>query len=349
MENVKTQTSLSYSSICIAVRVPYGTFRRWKARQEAGQPLVMLPGPKKVEPLDLDRMREDIRALEHRKKRSFGTQELLKSYAGGISRRKFQELVRMARFDANVDHRKNLRRIHWHVPNLVWAADDTEYEEKDEWNLKLFIHNTRDLASHYQLKPVGGQFARGRDVAKHLARQFERHGAPLFYKRDNGGNLNHSAVNRVLAKYGVIPLNSPMYYAPYNGAIEHAQNEIKELVAEKLQGKGPIPGEHFGVYAEASAHDLNHRSSRSLNGKTPCRAFHDGKARTKYNKRKRRKIFEWIVDLRNRILTEMGSTDQRAVAAAWRIAAETWLHKNGHISITINGKSVTPFSGDFCS
>jgi hypothetical protein len=55
-------------------------------------------------------------------------------------------------------------------------------------------------------------------------------GTPLFCKRDNGGNLNHHAVNDVLEEANVIPINSPPYTAPYNGAIEHIQVEFKDYL-----------------------------------------------------------------------------------------------------------------------
>jgi hypothetical protein len=56
---------------------------------------------------------------------------------------------------------------------------------------------------------------------------FERFGPPLFIKRDNAGNLNHTSVNEVLEEHMVIPINSPYYTPSYNGAIEHCQGEFK--------------------------------------------------------------------------------------------------------------------------
>lgn len=348
-EEIKQKSRLSLNAVCLALDVPYSSLRRWRTRAKANEALLQPPGPKKTAPLDLERMRADLGKLGHRQKRSFGTSDLYGRYAQGISRRKFQELVKMARYDAILDHRCNLRRIQWLIPNLVWAGDDTEYEERDVDGKKLFVHNTRDLASRYQLKPLGGDFACGQEIAAHLDNQFKRHGAPLFYKRDTGGNLNHGGVDEVLAAYGVIPLNSPTYYAPYNGAVEKSQGELKGCIHEKLDCRGPVAKRHFEAYAEAAAHDLNHRPKRSLNGKTPCQVFTLGKDRARFTQKERRRIYEWIVDLRNRILESMENPNQKAANAAWRIAAEAWLHKNGFISITINGKSVTPFSADLCS
>ena len=64
---------------------------------------------------------------------------------------------------------------------------------------------------------------------------FHRFGPPLFLKRDNGGNLNHLTVNQVLEEAMVIPINSPVITAPYNGAVEHAQGEVKTYLAQMGQ------------------------------------------------------------------------------------------------------------------
>jgi hypothetical protein len=55
-------------------------------------------------------------------------------------------------------------------------------------------------------------------------------GRPLVLKRDNGSNLNHQAVDEVLARYLVLPLKSPPHYPPYNGAIECAVRELVEKI-----------------------------------------------------------------------------------------------------------------------
>ena len=95
---------------------------------------------------------------------------------------------------------------------------------------------------------------------------FRRFGAPLFYKRDNGGNLNRTAVNDVLAEYGVIPLNSPAYYAPYNGAIERGQREIKQGLRDKQSDWASRTDIDLESLVQNVAHDANHQHRRNLDG-----------------------------------------------------------------------------------
>jgi hypothetical protein len=101
----------------------------------------------------------------------------------------------------------------------------------------LHVHNVQDLCSRYKFPPLAAATEPcGEEVAGHLACQFTRFGPPLFCKRDNGGNVNPLAVDALLEEALVIPMNSPVATAPYNGAIE--------LEPGGAQGiSGPVAGQ----------------------------------------------------------------------------------------------------------
>ena len=84
-----------------------------------------------------------------------------------------------------------------------------------------------------------GEHVWGETVAVHLEQLLLRHGPPLVLKRDNGSNLNQQAVDEVLARYLVMPLNSPPHYPPYNGGMECAVRELKTPLREKILASGP--------------------------------------------------------------------------------------------------------------
>lgn len=46
-----------------------------------------------------------------------------------------------------------------------------------------------------------------------------------------------------------MPVNSPVYYPTYNGAIEEAQAELKNGLTAKLSYKPCCPREHLEAYA----------------------------------------------------------------------------------------------------
>lgn len=331
VDRMKERTGMPYRAICSAVKVPYPSFIRWRRRKNKDKPLVRQPGPPKIKPPDFSRLKQDIEQLSHGQDRTQGTGALYVRFCSSISRRELRTLVAMARHDLNAAHRQNLRRIQWNVPNVAWSMDPCEYGQPDEYGEKVNLNQMQDLASRYKFNPMTGDIPCGEEISGYLAATFNRFGAPLFLKRDNGGNLNHSAVDDVLAEYFVLPLNSPVHYPPYNGAIEEAQSELKKGLTSKLSYKPACPREHLEAYASTVEHDLNHRPRPCLNGRTSCKVYFDGK-RT-FSKWERRDAYDWIMNLRSDILNSDGVRPQ----AAWRIAVETWLKMKGLITIT-NGK-----------
>ena len=91
--------------------------------------------------------------------------------------------------------------------------------------------------------------------------------------------FNHQAVNEVLARWGVIPLNSPAYYAPYNGAIEQGIKELKQEMARAL----PVPDSwnvaQVGSFVAVAAAQRNYQPRRCLGG---------ANAKDIYNRKQRR-------------------------------------------------------------
>jgi len=339
---------MSYVIIGRALRIPLSTLGRWRRRRKENHPLLNRPGPKKVEPFDPSILEAEIRLLDHGPKRSEGVIKLYGQYLGRISRRELSRMVGQVRQEVTADHRKNLRRIDWLGPGVVWAMDVTE--EDLGMAGKIYLQNTQDLGSRYKFPPLSGECPVGEEVAGYLSEKFCRFGPPLFLKRDNGGNLNHGAVNGVLAEFFVLPLNSPAYYAPYNGAIEVSQRELKACLREKLIPDLPDLEKHsMAVYAEVAAHDLNHRLRSCLNGKTSCQVFFSLEEKPAFSKWERREIYDILMERVERILVSMNQFDKSAREAAWRIAVEFWLQSKGYINVHIPQKVSPNFTPIFDS
>jgi len=328
---------MPYREICSAVRLPYPSFIRWRMRHKQDTPLVRQPGPPKVKPPDFSKLAQDIAALSHGQDRTQGTGALYARYASGVSRRELQRMVEVARHDLSTLHRQNLRRISWNVPNVAWSMDPCEYGQRDATGAKVYLTQMQDLASRYKFNPMTGGVPCGEEISGYLAATFNRFGAPLFLKRDNGSNLNHVAVNDVLADHFVMPVNSPVHYPPYNGAIEEAQTELKNGLTAKLAYRPCCPSEHLEAYASTVEHDLNHQLRPCLNGSNACRVYFAGKRM--FTKWERRDAYVWITNLQHDILSSEGVQLQ----AAWRIAIEAWLRMKGFITVSINGKVLPNF------
>ena len=172
----------------------------------------------------------------------------------------------------NLARRQVCKHVTWKEPNLAWAIDATE-RGADERGERLFVHAVQDLCTRYRFAPLVAVESKGEAIARHLEELFREHGAPLFLKRDNGSPLNHAAVDQVLARHGVIPLNSPAHYPKYNGSIEKGIREMKEALGECLPQAVRWRPKQVGPYILAVHHALNCRPRRSLHGHTAREAY----------------------------------------------------------------------------
>src|SRR5271157_3029138 len=342
LSRLKQQVHWPYPRLCASLGLSYATFRRWQHRREHGQPAFCKPGPHKVAPLNLAELHLALCHLQHGHQRSRGVGSLYRQYQDQISRRDLQVLTDTMRRELAHRHQAELHHITWRVPGLVWSLDDAELARFAHH--KLYLHQVQDLASRYKFTPWVGKQVLGETVAVHVEQLFLQHGPPLVLKRDNGSNLNQQAVDEVLARYLVMPLNSPPHYPPYNGGMECAVRELKTPLVEKILAGGPISGSQVQAWSEVLAHELNHRSRGCLDGHIACRVFQDAKpALQAYTLRKRREIFDWINELTQALIQVLAVHTQRQVETARRRAVETWLQTNGVITITQNQKVLPIF------
>ena len=130
-----------------------------------------------------------------------------------------------------------------------------------------------------------------------------------------------------MAKYGVLPMNSPVYYPEYNGGIENAHGEIKKWIREHAQEMGS--GVPLSILGRTAVVELNHRPRAVLGGKVACDVFFKESTAKSHGKRKRKEVRLWIQNEAAGIMARARESG-RAVraAAAWRRAVRNWLETN---------------------
>lgn len=342
VEEEKQRLRVPYRELCLPRILSYPKLMRCRDRLRHRQEPVMKPGPRKFVEVDMDEFRKDIESLAHGRKRTSGVGNVRSKWCRLLSRRAISDAVRLYREECNRMKRAMERRVRWHLPGLVWAIDDTELSMN---GIKMNIHNARDLASRYTFRPLLGEFPKGPDVAENLRILFREHGAPLFLKRDNGCNLNSVEVDKVLAEFGVMALNSPKYYPPYNGAIENCQNELKSHM-QTMYERG---ASDFQLMAELSAHNLNHRRRNCLSGLSSCACLSAGINRMKaYNLKKRKEFRDQIMALVRQIKNKSNSDKSVDFDTIWRVAVETWLRRHGLVTV-LKSKKCNPINHEFRS
>jgi len=342
VEQVRQEARISRQAVCRELAVAYSSVMRWIHRSKAGEVVIGKPGPAPTEPLNVAALQSEILQLSAGPHRTRGTGALYKRYERQISRRDFHALVEAARRELRQEERALERRVEWLVPGLVWSMDDADL---GGFVLRQgHLHLVQDLGSHYKLRALGQEdLLDGWRVADSLAKLFVRRGAPVFLKRDNGPNLNHHAVNAVLDEFGVIPLNSPPYYPPYNGAIERAQQAMQGELEARI-GKERVDSRVFPLECEGGCHELNHRRRRSLDWKTSCRVLEDSRPMVRqFGRRERKEAYEQIKELAVDIVELLDQHTGEAADTAFRYAAETWMQLNGLIRVSQKGEVLPCF------
>ena len=339
--------ALDIRSFCRVVGCPYSTFQRWRQRHLQGRPVYQTPGPRKVPPLALEQLRTQIQTLPHGMKRTRQATRLYQEHRENISRRSLQQLIAEERKRRNWIIRSQWKLITWHQPNVAWATDATEYLP-DKQGRKLQLVGVLDLASSYRFEPLAALRLSGQQVAGLLEEHFDKHGAPLFLKRDNGSLFNDEHVDELLAQRGVIPLNSPKAYPRYNGAIEKGLQELKKNLNEHLPVPESWDPSQIRPFILAGLCQENIKPRRRLHNQNAQAVYHE-RPRLRWSRRERNKIFEWIKNRSEDMMKTMERKDQQSWQRAWRAAALTWLRRQGLITVSQNKTTVTPFPTSFNS
>ena len=125
----------------------------------------------------------------------------------------------------------------------------------------------RDLASHNELvwTPVLDKTARG--VRYRIEDIFEKYGAPLVVKMDNGALAQDEELSLILAHYGVVRLLSPARTPEYNGATEASIRWMKVRTGHQAELRGSL--EEWSREDCEAARRLSNETSRPWGASRP--------------------------------------------------------------------------------
>jgi hypothetical protein len=130
--------------------------------------------------------------------------------------------------------------------------------------------------------------------------------------------------------------------------MECTVRELKTPLVEKFLARSLITESQVQAWAEVVANELNHRSRDCLDGQVACKVFQDAKpALRAYTLRKRKETFDWINELTRTLIHAWAAHTRRQAETARRLAVETWLQRNGVITITQNKKVLLVFLEKF--
>jgi hypothetical protein len=152
-----------------------------------------------------------------------------------ISRAELARILARYRHVYNARWRNRGWRLTWFGSGRVWTMDFVERDVDLEFPAILAI---RDLASGYQLAWLGVKGLTAEAVIEVLSGLFERHGAPLVLKSDNGSAFLAEQLGASLDSWEVIQLFSPPRTPNYNGAGERSHRTLKLHTEAAAQQRG---------------------------------------------------------------------------------------------------------------
>ena len=129
--------------------------------------------------------------------------------------------------------------LKWTRAGSVWGVDHASppYGLEGPYGALWAV---RDLASHNELvwTLVLDKTARG--VRYRIENLFEKDGAPLVVKMDNGALAEDEWLTLLFERYGVVRLLSPGYTPEYNGATEASIRWMKVYTAHQASLRGSL-------------------------------------------------------------------------------------------------------------
>jgi transposase InsO family protein len=173
------------------------------------------------------------------------------------------------------EERPQARRYEMAGAMVMWSEDGTTLKDSAGKKELLLLQDER---ARYTLnRRLSAGPAKGEDVASYLKEAFQQHGAPLVLKQDNDSALNSPEVQRVCDEWGVVLLNSPPGYPPFNGKKERRFRDVKSFVRALLRHR---VGSSLEEQVNIALDDLDHERPRPvLGGRTAREVFDQDRLR----------------------------------------------------------------------
>ena len=127
--------------------------------------------------------------------------------------------------------------LRWLAAGTAWSMDFTRpHPPLAGRDRRVFV--VRDLASGATMKGAPCIGERATVVVATLPRLFQKHGAPLVMKHDNGSAFRSGATQALLKAFKVTSLPSPPHCPRYNGAVESGMGPIKDFAQAQAATHG---------------------------------------------------------------------------------------------------------------
>lgn len=213
-------------------------------------------------------MKEEVRSLDHRKRRTWGSEALYRKHEGMISREVVREAIREERRARRRGVEATIRRYEFVAPDIAWSVDFVAVppagralrvqDERARFGFGLDVRNS--WADGEPTRAVGTLFSAYR--------------VPYALKHDLGPEFTSGGFQALLRGAKVISLPSPAHYPPANGKHERTNGPIGQWLLP-LKTRIPVASaEEVVREAELALEDNNEERRKEVLGwRTPHEVY----------------------------------------------------------------------------
>jgi transposase InsO family protein len=237
------------------------THYEWRKRTE-----IQKPGPKGPDPDVLLTMMEEIEALDHVKRRTWGTEIVYEEYETVIPKNVISAAIEQARRRSNKVRRDGAQRYEIAAPNIAWSEDFIDVQEGGK------VLRVQDDCTRMAFGTEHRLAWEQSNVCRFLEEAFRRYGLPFFFKHDRGGEFAGGLFQAFLRGHQIMALPSPPFSPWYNGKMERENLSIRQWLAPTVADRPTLADTLEEIRRSQLDNNLD-RGKEALAGMTPAEAY----------------------------------------------------------------------------
>jgi len=274
LEYGKTQREAGkpVADLCKTLSLPRSTLYRWEADPEKESGSASKEAPAAL----VWAMRDDVRRLDHVKRRTYGTATIYRVYEGVIPRSVIADTIREERSRHCRIERDRALRYEFSAVNLAQSVDFIDVRGGGR------VYRVQEEYARYTLGYKHRMEWPAHEVARFTQGIFARWGFPYVLKHDLGPEFRSGVFQAMLRAYKILPLPNPPWWPRANGKHERRNLDMDQWMLPFADERLPV--EEVLAELGGAVEDNNEIRPREILGwKTPLRVFETG-PRVKLNR-----------------------------------------------------------------
>lgn len=211
-------------------------------------------------------MEWEIRSFDRSKDGHWGTKPMYEALGALIPRSKIDEVLDERRKAEGRVSRPHSRTYEFVAPRVAYSTDFVSVRPRGR------VLRIQDERARYTLGFAHRDHWPEEEVATFVHTIILKHGVPLFFKHDRGGEFRSGVVQAMLRSFLIIAVPSPPYYPRFNGKNERANLTARQWIAP-TEADRPSLARVIEKLTQGTLDENDMRVKAVLGGRTPADVF----------------------------------------------------------------------------